>query len=180
MNADKLQMTITYLQMRHPSKGTAAVAPPLARLRITRLHEPTVAEYRYLYNGVGSHWLWYERRHMDDDSLCAIIRHPQVEIYVLYIGDTGVGYFELDCRHTGEIELAYFGLMPKFIGQGLGHYLLDRALTIAWSKRPQRVWVHTCNFDHPKARALYERAGFAAYKQETKLIDNPRMPQDPM
>lgn len=179
MNADKLQMTITYLQMWRPSSSTA-VAPSLPRLRVKCLHEPAVAQYRHLYNGVGNSWLWYERRHMDDDSLRAIIQHPRVEIYVLYIGNTEGGYFELDGRTALEIELAYFGLMPSFIGQGLGRYLLDRALTIAWSKQPQRVWVHTCNFDHPRARALYERAGFVAYKQETKLIDNPRMPQDLM
>ena len=175
MNADKLQMTITYLQMRHPPMGEA-VAPPLPGLRVARLHEPAVAQYRYLYNGVGSRWLWYERRDMDDDGLRVIIQHPRVEIYVLYVGDTNGGYFELDCRTEEEIELAYFGLLPEFIGHGLGRYLLDQALTIAWRKRPQRVWVHTCNFDHPKARALYERAGFAAYKQENQLIDNPRIP----
>lgn len=176
MNADKLQMTITYLEMRHAPTGTAIV-PPVAGLRIARLQEPTVAQYRYLYNGVGSRWLWYERHYMDNDSLRAIIQHSQVEIYVLYIGDTEVGYFELDGRTVEEIELAYFGLMPKFIGRGFGRYLLDRALTMAWSKGPRRVWVHTCNFDHPKARVLYERAGFVTYKQETKLIDNPRMPE---
>jgi GNAT superfamily N-acetyltransferase len=179
MNTDKLPMTITYLQMRHPSTGTA-VAPPFPHLRIAWLRNPAVAVYRHLYNGVGSRWLWYERRHMDDDSLRAVIQHPRVEIYVLYSGDSEAGYFELDGRTRKEIELAYFGLMPKFIGQGLGRYLLDRALATAWSKRPRRVWVHTCNFDHPKARTLYERAGFVAYKQEIKLIDNPRMPQKGM
>ena len=178
MQADRLRMTITYLQMWRPFRATA-VTPPSPRLRLTRLYEPTVAHYRYLYNGVGSRWLWYERRHMDDDSLRAIIQHPRLEIYVLYVGDSEGGYFELDGRTAEEIELAYFGLLPKFIGLGLGRYLLDQALTRAWSKRPQRVWVHTCNFDHPRARALYERAGFVAYKQETKLIDTPRMLQGP-
>lgn len=173
MNNGKLQMTITYLQMGQPLAGRA-VAPPLPRLTVTRLHDPAVPRYRYLYNSVGSRWLWYERRNMDDDSLRALIQHPQVEIYVLYVEDTEAGYFELDCRTKQEIELAYFGLMPEFIGQGLGAYLLDRALDLAWGKRPRRVWVHTCNFDHPKARALYERAGFVVYKQETVLINNPR------
>lgn len=178
MHDDKLQMTITYLQMRQPSAGRA-VAPPLPCLAVRRLHNPTLSLYRYLYNGVGNRWLWHERRKMDDDSLRAIIQHPRVEIYVLYVDNTEAGYFELDCRTDQEIEVAYFGLMPKFIGKGLGPYLLDRALDIAWSKRPRRVWVHTCNFDHAKAQALYERAGFVAYRQETVLIDNPRMQRDP-
>lgn len=178
MSDDKLQMTITYLQMGQPSAGRTIARPP-RRSTIRRLHDPTVALYRYLYNSVGGRWLWYERRNMDDDSLRALIEHPQIEIYVLYVEDTEAGYFELDCRAKGEIELAYFGLMPQFIGQGLGPYLLDRALASAWSKRPRRVWVHTCNFDHPRARVLYEHAGFVAYKQETVLINNPRMQQDP-
>ena len=84
------------------------------------------------------------------------------------------GFIELDRRVSGEVELAYFGLALEFIGRGLGGYLLAWGTNKAWRRGVRRVWVHTCNFDHPRAIAVYQRAGFVPYKQETNLIDDPR------
>jgi len=40
----------------------------------------------------------------------------------------------------------------------------------AWSRRggvaPKRVWVHTCNLDHPQALANYQARGMVIYKVE--------------
>jgi hypothetical protein len=49
----------------------------------------------------------------------------------------------LDRRIEGEIELLQFGLMPEFIGQGLGRYFLQWAIDKAWSYQPRRYWLHT-------------------------------------
>jgi hypothetical protein len=43
-----------------------------------------------------------------------------VEVHVLVADGVPAGLAELDRRIEGEIELAQFGLMPEFIGQGLG------------------------------------------------------------
>jgi len=71
-------------------------------------------------------------------------------------------------------DVAYFGLLPHFIGHGLGAYLLSWAVDDAWRHAPERLWLHTCSLDHPRALRLYQRAGFVPYKQETKVIDDPR------
>ena len=106
-------------------------------------------------------------------DLAAIIQDPLVEIYVLYAGGVPAGFSELD-RHTGtEVELAYFGLAPEFIGRGLGRFLLHWSRDAAWRHGPSRLWVHTCNLDHPGAFALYQRAGFVPYRQEPQVIDDP-------
>jgi len=42
------------------------------------------------------------------------------------------GFAELDRRIEGEIELVQFGLMPAFIGQGLGRYFLQWTIDKAW------------------------------------------------
>ncbi len=60
--------------------------------------------------------------------------------------------------------------MPEFLGRGLGAYLLDWGIAAAWMHEPARVWVHTCTLDHPRAIALYQRAGFVAYKQQTEHV----------
>jgi GNAT superfamily N-acetyltransferase len=67
-------------------------------------------------------------------------------------------------------ELAYFGLIPDYIGRGLGGFLLATAIDIAWSKPIERLWVHTNTLDHPRALPLYQQLGFVPYAQEKTQI----------
>lgn len=73
-----------------------------------------------------------------------------------------------------DVELAYFGLIPEFIGRGLGWYFLHWAIERAWFQGAGRLWVHTCNLDHPRALMTYQRAGFVPYRHEDSEIDDPR------
>ena len=169
----KLEEVITYLQMTTP--GPAPARPGRSeKLALLRAEQPTVSFYRYLYDTVGGDWMWHERRRLSDEALGHIIRDPLVEVYVMYVAGVPGGYIELDRRVSGEVEIAYFGLVPDYIGRGLGGYLLGWGVNRAWRRGVQRVWVHTCNFDHPRAIATYQRAGFAPYRQEKRLIDDPR------
>jgi GNAT superfamily N-acetyltransferase len=135
---------------------------------------PTVSFYRDLYDTVGAAWLWYERRRLNDEALGAIVRDERVEVHVLWVEGVPAGYAELDLRRMPDIELVYMGLLPEFTGQGLGSYLLDFAIDRAWSFGPQRLWLHTCNHDHPRALEMYQGAGFVAYRTETKIEPDPR------
>jgi GNAT superfamily N-acetyltransferase len=171
----KLESIITHLEMMaRPSRPFRS--PPRDDLSLARAERPTVSFYRYLYNTVGDPWLWVDRRKLDDATLAAIVQDPAVEVYVVYVRGVPAGYVELDRRVPGDIELAYLGIIPDFIGQKLGPYLLDWAIDRAWSYGPRRFWVHTCTLDHPGALPMYERAGFRPFKQETELVDDPRLP----
>lgn len=167
-------VTVTYLEMTSPDQRSAAPgwAEPVT---IRRAERPAVAFYRYLYDTVGADWNWYERRRLPDDALAAIIHDDAVEVYVLYVHDVPAGYVELDRRIEDEVEIAYFGLMPDHIGRGLGPALLDWALERAWSYDPRRVWLHTCSLDHPKALAVYRRAGFEVYDREIVSVETERL-----
>ncbi|MFT3775626.1 MAG: GNAT family N-acetyltransferase [Minicystis sp.] len=169
----KIESVITHLEMLAPP-ATPPIPPPHDDVDIERVEKPVVSYYRYLYDTVGEPWLWGDRRKLSDEALAAIIQHPDVAVYVLWVGGTPAGYAESDGRVKGEIELAYFGLMPDFIGKKLGPYLLDWTIRTAWAEGPRRVWVHTCTLDHPSALAMYERAGFKAFKTETEIGDDPR------
>ena len=74
-----------------------------------------------------------------------------------------LGYFELEIQPEDQIELAYFGLLPSFFGQGLGAELLAAAIAHAWQLQPSRVWVHTCSLVHPHALHNYQSRGFKVY-----------------
>lgn len=171
--AGKLEVVITYLEMKTRPKRVPR-SHLAERIAIMRAERPSVSFYRYLYNTVGAPWLWHERQQLDDQTLKNIVHNPQVEIHVLYVGGVPAGYVELDRRNEEQVEIAYFGLMPDFIGRGLGKYFLDWGVDKAWSRKTTRVWVHTCSLDHPKAITVYQQAGFIPYRQETTLIDRPQ------
>lgn len=171
----KLEITVTYLEMTEPPTQPPPPAPAAVRVALLRAESPTVAFYRFLYNTVGERWLWWERRALSDDALARLLQDPRVEIYVLYVEGTPAGFAELDRRHEPEVELAYFGLMPEYVGRGLGAYLLGSAVEIAWAHPPSRLTVNTNTLDHPRALPLYQRFGFQPYERVTQMIDDPRL-----
>ena len=158
-------VTVTYLEMTSPDQRAPAPgrAEPTA---ILRAHRPTISFYRYLYDTVGEEWWWFERRRLSDEALAAIVQDDRVEVHVLYVHGVPAGYAELDRRVEGEVELAYFGLIPEYVGRGFGPYLLDWALARAWSYGPRRVWLHTCTLDHPGALTVYRRGGLQVYDRK--------------
>ncbi len=165
-----IETMVTYLEMREQPTRPTTPAPGLGKLALMRAEQPTLSYYRFLYGSVGATLNWTDRLILDDDDLLAIIHDPLVEIYVLYLGGVPAGFTELDRRRKNEIELVYLGLTPEYIGRGLGGYLLDWAIHTAWSHSPQRLWVHTCDLDGPRALPLYQRAGFVAYDQKLEEV----------
>jgi len=168
-----LDFVITYLEMT--ARPTLSVLVPSGvKLALLRAESPTVSFYRYLYDTVGEPWLWWERRVLSDDDLQEILQAEGFELYVLYVNGVPAGFAELDRHAPREIDLAYFGLVPDFIGRGLGRYFLNAIVEMAWSFKPRRLTVNTCNFDHPKALAAYQRAGFTPYGQTQVAVEDPR------
>jgi GNAT superfamily N-acetyltransferase len=169
----ELPDTVTYLEMFErppPIPGPA----PLGKLALMRAEACTVSFYRYLYETVGTPWVWFERRLWSDKAIAAELAKPTTEIFVLYAGGMPAGFFELDAAEPRETLLAYFGLTPEFIGRRLGPLLLNAAVEQAWSRPLERFWVHTCTFDHPRALPLYQRAGFVVYARRDFTFEDPR------
>ena len=170
--AVKVPVDVTYLQML-AAPAYAAPAMPES-VQVMRAERPSAAYYRFLYGTVGKPWQWYERMKLTDGELNLILHAPHVEVHVLYVAGVPAGYVEMVRETHGETEIAYFGLMPDFIGRGLGRFFLEWSLTYAWSHQPQRVWLHTCSLDHPQALPNYEKAGLVPYRRERVFIVDPR------
>jgi GNAT superfamily N-acetyltransferase len=164
---------ITYLEMTEkPARSSRAT--PHAKLALLRVEHCTPSFYRYLYNTVGEPWIWYLRRLWSDTELRDHLARPEIEVFVLYVAGVPGGYYELERVPSGDTELCYFGLVPDFIGKGLGLHFLQAAVDNAWLGATQRLWVHTSTFDHPRALGLYQRAGFSVYCRQTVRFEDPR------
>jgi len=121
---------------------------------------------RFLYIAVGANWCWYMRLDWSHEQWQALLAKPDVVTWVAYLEATPIGYFELAKASGGEVEIAYFGLLGEFIGQGYGKCLLEDAIRTAWKIGGKRVWLHTCSLDHPQALTNYLARGFSVFKEE--------------
>lgn len=159
-----VEVTVFYLEMREfPSQ---AVPPPRSGLEMVRVPSPTVQCYRSLYDAVGRDYHWRSRRVMSDETLRELLDDPGVEVHVLQASGSAAGFAELDFREPADVELVQFGLLPEFIGQGLGTWFLRQVIERVRVHGPRRLWLHTCTLDHPAARTLYRKAGFVEFRTE--------------
>jgi ribosomal protein S18 acetylase RimI-like enzyme len=157
--------TRTYLEMRSPHDLRAAAAP-FEGVRIERATARAPSFWRYLYTEVGRAHHWIDRLPWTDDDIVRYLSDPAIQLWVMTSGGTPAGYFELRTVDDDSVEIAYFGLLPDFIGRGLGKYLLSVAVEHAWALGPSRVWLHTSTLDHPAALSNYRARGFTVFKTE--------------
>jgi GNAT superfamily N-acetyltransferase len=166
------QVVRTYLEMTAPEELRAA-GPTDRRAQIARVDECPPSFFRYLYATVGEPYHWVDRLGWSDDDIRRYLATPGVTLWVLYVAGAPAGYFELKRYEEGSVEIAYFGLLPEFIGRGLGKYLLTEAARQAWADGARRVWLHTCTLDGKAALPNYRARGFREWKQEVYTIDVP-------
>jgi GNAT superfamily N-acetyltransferase len=64
-----------------------------------------------------------------------------------------------------EVQIDTFGLLPRFVGLGLGGAVLTMVIQRAWAEAhsPRRLWLHTSSEDHPAALPNYLERGLRAY-----------------
>jgi ribosomal protein S18 acetylase RimI-like enzyme len=159
--------TRTYLELTNPAAFRRKPAVD-SDLKIERSADCTPALLRYLYAEVGRDYHWVDRLPWTDAQLQAYLDDPSVSVWLLTVGGTLAGYFELRVDNGAQesTEIAYFGLLPGFLGRGLGGHLLTEAVELAWARGARRVWLHTCSLDHPAALENYLKRGFTVFKRE--------------
>jgi GNAT superfamily N-acetyltransferase len=167
-----------YLEMLSPDQ-LRRTGPPSPEARVERADVPSPELNRFLYTAVGGLWYWLERLDWDYARWLAYLDRPAVETLVLYVSGTPAGYVELEVQPDDNVEIAYFGLLPRFIGQRLGGYLLSVGIERGWAQGARRVWVHTCSLDGPNALANYQSRGFSVYDQKTTWVQLPSTPPGP-
>lgn len=132
-------------------------------ISIEQWENPSTDEYLELYQEVGSAWGWTGRLLKSADELAGILNSEENEIWLFRVDQELAGFFEL-VRAKEETELVYLGLKPDWIGKGLGQKLIQTAVSIS-GQNGQKVWLHTCERDHPEALKAYLKAGFTIEKE---------------
>lgn len=167
-SADKVDSEVYFLEMN---------SPPLSvnecEYEIVAYENRNAADYMGLFHAVGGPWQWSSRKLLNQKELEAIIFSEKILIFLLQIDHEIAGFVEFDLRENEkDIEIVFFGIRPDYIGKGIGRQFLDWAVQYAWNElNCKRLWLHTCDLDHPNALSVYKKAGFVHYKTERELTD---------
>jgi GNAT superfamily N-acetyltransferase len=163
-----VEVTTWFLEMTAPSQLAPAPEPD-PELDVRQVDPPSPELSRALYTAVGSGWHWTDRLTWSLQRWHERLARPEVETWVGWLRGAPAGYAELE-RDGDAVELVSFGLLPAFIGRGLGTRLLDAVIRRAWALGPRRVWLHTCSLDGPAALPTYRGRGFEVYDERTERV----------
>jgi GNAT superfamily N-acetyltransferase len=161
----ELEVTTTSLEMLSPEKFKAKPSPA-KDVVVKKVGIPTPVINHFFFVHVGRPWRWYSRLAWTLEDWKKLVEKESISTWIGYLSGAPFGYIELD-RQGESVEIAFFGLLPQFIGMKLGGFLLSEAIRFAWGLGPRRVWVHTCTLDHKYALNNYLARGFTIYKHET-------------
>jgi GNAT superfamily N-acetyltransferase len=163
-------VVVTELEMADPSALVPGRDPDLAATFV-RAERPAPELSRFFYRAVGGDWYWLDRLDWTLERWSAWVTAPGHELWSCWVEGAPAGYVELE-RVGDDVEVAYFGLLPAYVGLGLGGWLLTRAVERAWELGGvRRVWLHTCELDSPAALRNYQSRGFVVCGTSTEYWD---------
>ncbi|MFJ8079599.1 GNAT family N-acetyltransferase [Streptomyces sp. NPDC096205] len=156
---------VTYVEMTGRDELEPAAAVPGLSLEPLERDAPLVVD---LLAGVGAPHGWKSARRTEEEWRAWFAAAPDRTFWLLTFEGTPAGIVTYDPHPGGEVEIKSFGLLPEFVGKGLGGFALTLAVRGAWELAPvvSRVWLHTSSSDHPRALPNYRRRGFRPYRTE--------------
>jgi GNAT superfamily N-acetyltransferase len=118
---------------------------------------------------IGASYAWRSASRSDGEW-AEWLSHPLRRYWFIKYETEIAGITDFELQPGGEVEITTFGLLPEYVGRGLGGYALTLAIREAWGVEPVgaesvwRIWLHTSTLDHPNALANYERRGFRPFR----------------
>ncbi|MXQ06523.1 GNAT family N-acetyltransferase [Alphaproteobacteria bacterium GH1-50] len=165
----KLDYTVTWLEMTECPDWGWPPLPVSSNTSLIRSVNPPVWWFLALYDAVGRDYAWEDIHKREHDEIAEWLASERMSLYVLMGDGWPQGFFLLEDMGNGEVDLAYFGMVPDAVGKGLGSWLLKTAILTAWA-RPgvSKLTVNTCTLDHPRALQTYQKAGFVPVRREDR------------
>ena len=162
---------VTYLEMNNP--GDLRPGPVVPELVLRRV-DGALSLVHTAHAQIGAPYGWRSASRTDEEWQELMRCRPLRQYWLITLKDETVGVADLEPQPGGDVEITTFGLLPEYVGRGLGGHALTLAIRQAWaseavkSSAVRRVWLHTCSFDHPNALRNYQRRGLTIYRVEVE------------
>lgn len=156
-----MEEIVTQLEMT--AVGQLNPAPVVDGVSLERVDPGPVI--KDLHVRIGTPYAWPSAQRSDEAWETWLAEPERRYRLVEYRGEVaGAADFE---RQPGDtVEITTFGLLPEFVGKGLGGYALTLVVADAWAlPGTRRVWLHTSTLDHPNALPNYLRRGFRGFSR---------------
>ncbi|MEC3973681.1 GNAT family N-acetyltransferase [Amycolatopsis sp. H20-H5] len=160
-----MEEIISYLEITALSELRPAKVKSGLTLEPVDAGSPLIRE---LHTRIGTPYSWPGVTRSDEDW-AGWLALPRCYRLVKYRKEVA-GIADFEPQQDGEVEITTFGLLPEYIGRGLGGHALTLAVEQAWQVEPlggeplRRVWLHTSTRDHPNALTNYLRRGFRPFQ----------------
>ena len=151
-----MQEVVTYLEMTSPDAlNPATVIPTIALIRATP------AQTRELTLRIGTQYNWDSSAFTEAQWSEYLAR---TDSWMVTSNDRPAGLADYQIT-SDTVEITTFGLVPEFVGKGIGAHALTLVLQRAWTLTPtiKRVWLHTSTQDHPNALPNYRKRGLRPF-----------------
>ncbi len=120
---------------------------------------------RELHVRIGTPHRWPSAS-LSDDEWERRLAEPGREYRLIEYRGEVAGAADFEPQRENDVEVTTFGLLPGFVGKGLGGYALTLVVADAWTLAgARRVWLHTSTLDHPNALPNYLRRGFRSFSR---------------
>jgi GNAT superfamily N-acetyltransferase len=158
---------VTYVEMTTPGQLIPATPVPGLTLQPVDRDSPLVPG---IMARVGAPHGWGSASRTERQWADWFAAHPDRTFWLLSFEGTPAGIVSYDFDLGAEAEIATFGLVPEYVGKGLGGFALTLAVQQAWALAPSvsRVWLHTSTSDHARALPNYHRRGFRTVRTEQR------------
>ncbi len=159
--------TVTFLEMDACPSWDWPHLPVRSQVSLLHAEAPPVWFFLCLYDAVGRDYAWEDIHKREHDEIGEWLAADAMSLSVLYGRGWPQGFFLLEDKGEGVVDIAYLGLVPEAVGSGLGKWMLRTAILTAWA-RPSttKLTVNTCTLDHPRALQTYQKSGFTPVRRE--------------
>lgn len=183
-----VEKLVTHLEMAAPERLRPAA--PVDGFALERVDDPAgedAGRIRRLHDAIATphHWSSLGR---SEEGWQRYLGEPRFTHWIATVHGEDVGWASL-VSEDAAVEIGSFGLLPDVGGRGYGGRFLTELVRAAWQirpaegrGRPDRVWLHTSSWDHPRAIANYLSRGFTVVRRELQdqhsPFDRDRSPVD--
>jgi GNAT superfamily N-acetyltransferase len=162
-----IEYQVTHLVLDAPQPLPVSTPAPLGLSLRREADDEKAAVAALCYGAVGKQWSWIDRREWTSAAWHSAVANPSVEVWTIRQSEGLAGYFQLE-QAGPDVTIQYFGLLPAWVGKGLGRWLLNAAIQRSVELEARQIRLETCSLDSPAALPNYLARGFRIERHETR------------